>query len=893
MTRKLTVSLIFVMSCAGLAEAAQVWQSTFDVNADGVVDVRDRDSTKVMIGPVSGGRLQITTKDKLAAFNSNDRAGRPLGATLNGNSSFGALYKFNWSTLHEGTTPSWQGFGFIGGDNNIARQIVGGLLQHRKSAEGTYFVRLGVQYGESGTGSHFYRGGAEVNLGASPQATDFYLAIGYDGGGHILSIAMYDAAGLVLGQLSADLDDSSTGLIPSGVNSVQTMLDASALTHLGWNDYVASGQNSIIVWQVDSLTYYNNATDAFNMVPSQSVGACCAPNDTCVDNLSNEACLAVEGFFNGATTSCGTVICPDPVGACCNPDGSCDESTEADCLAASGTWQGANTACTLTDCPQPPTGACCKSADGSCVDGLTEFTCEGTFQGADTVCANVNCPPPLNGACCLPNGACIEVTAFQCDAQCGTFNGAATTCAAASCPQDPVGACCMPDGTCTEVVEYLCPGAWHGESTTCGATDCRPMPTLVWWENFHTDLGGVVDLRDNNPTKELFEGQCDGRLQVHTQSRPNNWEVNDRGGKPLGTTVNGNDDFSALYRFRWSDLPESEDPMWEFISFHGDRNNPTQQAFGVMLQHNKVGTDYYVRMCSAAGELQYYFLFQCGTTYNLGPDAETNEYQLVVSYEGDEHLLTHSIFNADGTLLGESPTQSFQTWDLDIVGPNGPSQNYFDITPPQTTKQDKYDATALTHVGWLEYTQPTTLNAIWQTDSLAYFSSAGGAYNAVYGPTPLGSCCLPDGTCADDQTEQACLAESGGWSADGTCETVECIGACCLPDATCVDGQTAPDCDALGGSYAGLGTACAQTECPLPPCSDPFADADFDGDVDQADFAVFQRCHSGAFPYENPGTCHCFDRDADNDIDGDDYLEFAGCSSGPMVMADPACDDAP
>ena len=78
------------------------------------------------------------------------------------------------------------------------------------------------------------------------------------------------------------------------------------------------------------------------------------------------------------------------------------------------------------------------------------------------------------------------------------------------------------------------------------------------------------------------------------------------------------------------------------------------------------------------------------------------------------------------------------------------------------------------------------------------------------------------------------------------------------------------------------------------PCSDPFADADDDGDVDQADFAVWQVCLSPTGPVPtNPEYCRCFDRDGgsgDGDIDLQDYQAFEQCSSGPGVPAQPACD---
>ncbi|MGQ9648781.1 MAG: hypothetical protein ACUVXJ_01575 [Phycisphaerae bacterium] len=81
------------------------------------------------------------------------------------------------------------------------------------------------------------------------------------------------------------------------------------------------------------------------------------------------------------------------------------------------------------------------------------------------------------------------------------------------------------------------------------------------------------------------------------------------------------------------------------------------------------------------------------------------------------------------------------------------------------------------------------------------------------------------------------------------------------------------------------------------PCNDPFADVDDDGDVDQADFAVMQRCiglplppSEGEDPVPLPAECFCFDRAHDGDVDSDDVGFFEACASGAGIAADPDCD---
>ncbi|HOA75151.1 MAG TPA: hypothetical protein PKL76_17050 [Phycisphaerae bacterium] len=76
-----------------------------------------------------------------------------------------------------------------------------------------------------------------------------------------------------------------------------------------------------------------------------------------------------------------------------------------------------------------------------------------------------------------------------------------------------------------------------------------------------------------------------------------------------------------------------------------------------------------------------------------------------------------------------------------------------------------------------------------------------------------------------------------------------------------------------------------------PMCGEVFADADGDGDVDMADFAVFQRCLTLNGTAGVTEDCVCFDRPFDGVINADDLASFEKCASGANVPADPDCDD--
>ena len=74
----------------------------------------------------------------------------------------------------------------------------------------------------------------------------------------------------------------------------------------------------------------------------------------------------------------------------------------------------------------------------------------------------------------------------------------------------------------------------------------------------------------------------------------------------------------------------------------------------------------------------------------------------------------------------------------------------------------------------------------------------------------------------------------------------------------------------------------------LPRSRASFAIEDFDCDVDQADYALFETCASGpGYTYASGGDDRDFD--SDGDIDQSDFAIFQRCYSGENVPADPNC----
>ena len=136
-----------ILLFSSTASAALVWESTFDSSADGVVDIFNNNTGKVMIGTASGGRLPITTWDNSTNSFTPDKSGRPLGATLTGNSSMSGQYKFNWSTLNQDAAQAYEAVGFLGNSSPQTRQILGGVLRHWKISPNDHYVALDIAAG--------------------------------------------------------------------------------------------------------------------------------------------------------------------------------------------------------------------------------------------------------------------------------------------------------------------------------------------------------------------------------------------------------------------------------------------------------------------------------------------------------------------------------------------------------------------------------------------------------------------------------------------------------------------------------------------------------------------------------------------------------------------------
>uniref|UniRef100_A0A0G4F6F9 Uncharacterized protein n=1 Tax=Chromera velia CCMP2878 TaxID=1169474 RepID=A0A0G4F6F9_9ALVE len=146
-------------------------------------------------------------------------------------------------------------------------------------------------------------------------------------------------------------------------------------------------------------------------------GACCFPNKTCSDLLSQEFCEASGGFFLGNGTEC--------------PDGECLYG--ACCGANTASLQGAGVKDLLDDKKEK------KEKDLSCVV-LESNQCRaarGLFQGHLVECDGDMCPM---GACCVSKAGKTELTCKadetprECDLARGIYQGTGVPCEDAACP---------------------------------------------------------------------------------------------------------------------------------------------------------------------------------------------------------------------------------------------------------------------------------------------------------------------------------------------------------------------------------------------------------------------------------------------------------------------------
>jgi len=261
MNRQVLISCAAIFLGTSTVLAAPVWESTFDSNADGIVDIKNQDSLKVMIGSNSGGVQTLLAADNGTDAYTPDKVGRPLGATLGGTDSFSARYVVSWSNLPQTSTQVANFAGFLGDAGPQTRQVAGGILQFWK-IDSDYYVAPWVNFGTVGATDFAQKVGPSIWIGQSSTSAQYQLVMSYDGSTRSMNTAILDMGGTILGQISGTVAKGSMlGNLNTPAN-IDTEVNSLAVTHLGLEDYTYNGTDDIVHWDIDKMAYYNTAGGA-------------------------------------------------------------------------------------------------------------------------------------------------------------------------------------------------------------------------------------------------------------------------------------------------------------------------------------------------------------------------------------------------------------------------------------------------------------------------------------------------------------------------------------------------------------------------------------------------------------------------------------------------------
>ena len=177
-------------------------------------------------------------------------------------------------------TPSniaYEAVGFLGTATPQTRQIMGAIIRHWyiPQSEATsryqqgYYAGLDLAFGSVGITDFGYDGSAPaIYLGNAIPTGTLQLALGFDPTSNTLSAALYDGSGNLF-ENHSDVISRTGGMYgahPPAYDSnanIQAELNNLSATYLGWEDYTGNGNNIPTTWNMNSLSYYNDATGAF------------------------------------------------------------------------------------------------------------------------------------------------------------------------------------------------------------------------------------------------------------------------------------------------------------------------------------------------------------------------------------------------------------------------------------------------------------------------------------------------------------------------------------------------------------------------------------------------------------------------------------------------------
>ncbi|GJM26448.1 MAG: hypothetical protein DHS20C16_28630 [Phycisphaerae bacterium] len=176
---------------------------------------------------------------------------------------------------------------------------------------------------------------------SSPASSDFWTTLGGD-------FEVFPSGFQTVIGITTYTWGSTKGMVAD----VQGWLDSPA-TNFGWiligNEKV--GGSSKRFDSKDHPTASVRPELTIDYTGPSSLGACCDNDSTCfITDLST--CTIAGNTYQGNGTTCTPNPCLAVViGACCHDDGTCSEESESSCTSSGGTYQGDATVCTNGLCP--------------------------------------------------------------------------------------------------------------------------------------------------------------------------------------------------------------------------------------------------------------------------------------------------------------------------------------------------------------------------------------------------------------------------------------------------------------------------------------------------------------------------------------------------------------
>jgi len=264
---------LLICAIASSANASQVFSINFSSGANGVTQFETGPNNMIgPAGPSNNNQLQITTIDNgtVSAY-APSKAGEPLGSTVtSATQSYSGLVDFTWASTDSVTDNSdaeFDWYGFMGASTAETRQISGVALVHWYHA-GQYYVEMLPEFASVGnTDVAEIRGIPAVNLGATIPS-DMQIVVSWDASSNTVHDSFF-VGGVLEADGSATIDNMYGANPPSYDKPPfpQDEVNDQALTYLGWQDYTGDGNDLQTVWEVNSLSYYNDPNGAFAAVP--------------------------------------------------------------------------------------------------------------------------------------------------------------------------------------------------------------------------------------------------------------------------------------------------------------------------------------------------------------------------------------------------------------------------------------------------------------------------------------------------------------------------------------------------------------------------------------------------------------------------------------------------